>query len=156
MSAWRLVLNVGVILGFALLGAEGCGHGSPAPPFGATIQLGCVPVLPPMVTTTGPCSVCPVVLPNGMMPPGSGCAVPSHSSYIVVNASGAGRCHVELTFGNGATSYVDVDFISIGCESDPHGCGQGFLGTNADGGPSIQVSVPAPNCDAGLDAEASD
>lgn len=163
LSGWRVVLSmVGVMLGFIVFGAGGCIHGGdcscPSPPASATIQLGCVPSQPPVVTTTGPCSVCPAALPNGMIPPGSGCAVPQDASYVVVRAQGAGTCHVELTFGNGATSSVDVDFVSewIACGSDPHGCGEGFLATGADGGPDNPVSVPAPVCDAGVDAKASD
>jgi hypothetical protein len=144
MSGGRVLLNiVGVMLGFVAFGAAGC-HGDcscPASPGSAAIQLGCVPIQPPVVTTTGPCSVCPVALPNGMIPPGAGCAVPPHSSYVILNAKGAGTCHVELTFGNGATSSVDVDFISDG---------EGFLAASADGSPDIQVSVPEPICDAGL------
>jgi hypothetical protein len=56
------------------------------------------------------------------------------------------------------TSSVDVDFMSewIACGADPHGCGEGFLAASADGSPNIQVSIPEPLCNAGLDAEASD
>jgi hypothetical protein len=107
-----------------------------------------------VVKTTGPCSVCPTALASGQIPEGSGCAVPPDTNYIVLLANGAGTCHAELTFGNGATSSVDVDFMSvwIGCGSDPHGCGQGFLATNADGNPNIQVSVPGSLCNAARDA----
>jgi hypothetical protein len=142
-------------------GAGGCGHGQcscPSPPQGATINLGCVPVEPPVVKTTGPCSVCPTALANGQIPEGSGCAVPANVNYIVLLANGAGTCHVELTFASGATSSRDVDFMSEweACGSDPHGCGEGFVAVTADGSPDIQVSVPEPICvDAGTtDAQA--
>jgi hypothetical protein len=104
------------------------------------------------------CSVCPVELANGSIPDGSNCAVLAPSQNVILTASGAGTCHVELTFGNGATSSLDLDFMSqwIGCGSDPHGCGEGFIAVNADGSPNIQVSVPGATCDAGLDAEPSD
>jgi hypothetical protein len=140
-------------------GAGGCGQGKcscPSPPQGATIDLGCVPAEPPVVKTTGPCSVCPTALANGQIPEGSGCAVPPDANYIVLLANGAGTCHVQVTFGSGPTSSLDVDFASvwIGCGSDPHGCGEGFVAANANGGP-INVSVPEPICDAGLDASAA-
>ena len=107
-----------------------------------------------MVKTTGPCSVCPVALANGSIPEGAGCAVPENSPYIILIANGAGLCHVELTFASGATSSVDLDFMSV-----PQGCGnEGFLPVAADGSPCAacgQVSIPNPTCDAGLDARAS-
>jgi hypothetical protein len=115
-------------------GAGGCDHGAcncPSPATQAFIQLGCVLIEPPAVKTTGPCTASAV----------------ENSQQISLTANGAGTCHVEVTFGSGATSSVDVDFTSVWepCGSDPHGCGQGFVATN-------QVSVPEPTCDAGLDA----
>jgi hypothetical protein len=150
------------MLGLIAFGAGGCHIGGdcncPAPPRSATIQLGCAPSQPPVITTTGPCSVCPAALSNGMIPQGSNCAVPQDASYVVVEASGAGTCHVELTFQNGAMSSVDVDFVSdwIACGSDPHGCGEGLLATGADGGPDDPISLRGATCDAGTDAGASD
>ena len=161
MSGWRVVLNiVGAMLGFLVFGAGGC-QGEckcPPPPNEAVIHLGCLPVEPPVVKTTGLCSVCPVVLANGSIPEGAHCAVGHYSQDITLTANGAGTCHVELTFGSVATSSVDLDFMSVwrACGSDPHGCGEGFVAANADGTHFIQVSVPGPICDAGLDAEASD
>ena len=151
---------VGALLAF-LLGAGGydfgCVHGEcscPPPPDEAVVHLGCLPIEPPVVNATGPCSVCPVVLANGSIPEGAHCAVGQYSQDITLTANGAGACHVELAFGNGATSSVDLDFIShwIACGSDPHGCGEGFVAANVDGSPFIQVSVPEPICNAGLDA----
>jgi hypothetical protein len=108
-----------------------------------------------VVKTTGPCSVCPVVLANGSIPGGSNCAVFQNSQNITLMANGAGTCHVELTFASGATSSVEVDFMSV-----PQGCGnEAFLPVGADGGPCAtcrQVLVPDPTCDAGLEAGASD
>jgi hypothetical protein len=161
MSGWRVALHIaGAMLGFIVLTAGGC-HGEcscPPPPNSAVIQLGCLPTEPPVVKTTGPCSVCPVVGADGAIPQGAGCAVLANSQSIVVMAEGAGTCHVDLTFGNGATSSVDLDFASewAACGADPHGCGEGFLATGADGSPDIQVSVPEAVCDAGLDAGASE
>jgi hypothetical protein len=137
-------------------GAGGCGDPSCPPPLNsAVIQLGCVPSEPPVVKTTGPCSVCPVVLANGEIPDGSTCGALGPSQDIMLMANGAGTCHVELTFASGATSSVDVDFMSM-----PQGCGnEAFLPVGADGGPCAecrQVSVPDPTCDAGLEAGASD
>ena len=73
---------------------------------------------------------------------------------IYLEGNGAGTCHVELTFGNGVTSSVDLDFTShwIGCGSDPHACGEEFLAVSADGSPYMPISVADPTCDAGLDA----
>jgi hypothetical protein len=127
MSGWRIVSNVvGTVLGFIIFGAGGCHIGGdcscPGTPSGATIELGCVPTEPPVVKTTGPCSVCPRALPNGMIPEGSGCAVPDNATYIILLANGAGTCHVEVTFGSGSTSSVDVDFVS---EKGPACCGGG-------------------------------
>jgi hypothetical protein len=160
MSGWRIALTIaGAMLGFLLFWVEGCGlDPCPCPPPSSTaaIDLSCLPTEPPVVRTTGPCSVCPPVPPNT---PISGCAVPENSQYVIVDANGAGTCHVELTFGNGAVSSVDLDFTAhwSACGSDPHGCGEGFIATAADGGvPNIQLAVPEPNCGAGLDAGTSD
>jgi hypothetical protein len=62
-------------------------------------------------------------------------------------SNGAGACHVQVTFSNGATSSVDLTFKSqwMACGSDPQGCGEGFVGANADGG-SIQALAPAAIC----------
>jgi hypothetical protein len=151
MSGWRIALNiVGAMLGFLVFGAGGCDSGACS--CSGTFSEAVIAVIPsgcetPVVKTTGPCSVCPVVLANGEIPEGPHC----ESQHITLIANGTGTCHVEVTFGSGATSSVDVDFISqwLACGSDPHGCGQLFVATN-------QVSVPEPTCDAGLDGEASD
>ena len=116
----------------------------------AVIALGCVPAEPPVVKTTGPCAACPAFLANGSeasFPDGITCGA-GPSQDITLIANGAGTCHVELTFANGATSSVDVDFMSEweACGSDPHGCGQGFIAANTT------VSVPEPTCDAVADA----
>jgi hypothetical protein len=156
-SGWGIALNlVGAMLGLLVFGAGGCDSGGvcscPPPPDFAYIDLGCVPVEQPVAKTTGPCSVCPNPLANGSAPDGSHCETAGPSQRITLVANDAGTCHVELTFGGGATSSVDVDFTSVWtpCGSDPHGCGQGFVaGTNP-------VSVPDPMCDAGLDAKTSD
>jgi hypothetical protein len=93
-----------------------------------------------------------------MIPDGAGCAALGYSQDISVMATGAGTCHVEVTFENGATSSVDLDFTSrwFGCGSDPQGCGEGFVATATDGGPTFVVSVPGAVCASGLDAGAPD
>jgi hypothetical protein len=77
------------------------------------------------------------------------------SQGINVSANGAGTCHVELTFASGATSSVDVNFMSV-----PQACGSvGFVPVGADGGPCYacsQMSLAGPMCDAGREAQASD
>ena len=162
--------TVGAMLGFLVGVTGGCDSSGgsngacscPPPPNEAVIHLGCLPVEPPVVKTTGPCSVCPVVLANGAIPEGANCAVAQYSQNITLIANDAGTCHVELTFAGGATSSVDLDFSSVwrACGSDPHGCGEGFIVEDSDGstcGPDgCQASVPEPVCDAGLDAGASD
>jgi hypothetical protein len=158
MSGWRIAVTiVGAMLGFLVFGAEGCHIGDcscPPPPTSATIELGCVPTEPPVVKTTGPCSVCPVVLANGMIPDGSHCAVFAPSQNIILTASGAGTCHVEVTFGSGTTSSVDVNFVS---EQRPACCGagEGFVPVTADGS-YYNPTVRDPTCDAGQDAAPSD
>ncbi len=148
-SGWRIALNiVGAMLGLLVFGAGGCSDifagqcNCPAPVHFAVIHLGCVPMEPPVVKTTGPCSVC--------VP--SQCGPTDNSQNINLTSDSAGTCHVELIFGSGATSSVDLDFMSqwLGCGSDPHGCGQAIVAA------TTTVPVPEPTCDAGLDAEPSD
>jgi hypothetical protein len=144
--------TIGAMLGFFVFAAGGC-HGEcscPSPDNQARIHLGCIPPTPPVVMTTGPCAVCPALLENGQVPPGAPCAVPADAQDLTLAASGAGTCHVELTFGNGATSSVDLDFTSqsIACGSDPHGCGEGLE--------VADQSAPDPTCAAGPDAEPSE
>jgi len=154
MSGWRIAANiVGATLGFLLFGAGGCEIDPcpcPPPPTSATIELGCVPTEPPKVKTTGPCSVC------GMPPGGSGCAVLGNAPYIVLLASGAGTCHVEIAFGSGNTSSVDVDFVSdSGQRPACCGTGEGFVPVTADGS-YYNPTVQDPACDAGQDAAPAD
>jgi hypothetical protein len=106
-------------LGLLVFVSGGCNSSSsdaadcpPSPNF-AFIQLGCLPIEPPSVKTTGPCSVCPVALANGSIPEGSTCAASDNSQDIALQGNDAGTCRVALTFGNGATSSVDVDFMSM-------------------------------------------
>jgi len=149
-----LVVRCAAALGLlVVLGGSGCSQNGAcncAPPGNtAVIHLGCVPIEPPVVKTTGPCAVCPGVLANGSIPDGITCgAVAGPSQNITLIANGAGTCHVELTFGSGATSSVDLDFMSEWepCGSDPHGCGEGFFAA------TTTVSVPETACDAGVDA----
>jgi hypothetical protein len=85
MSGRRIAHNIiGAMLGFFVFGAGGCAPGEPSgggacscphPPNTAVIHFGCVSIEPPAVKTTGPCSVCPIVLANGSIPDGSSCAV---------------------------------------------------------------------------------
>jgi hypothetical protein len=80
--------------------------------------------------------------------------VPENSPYVIVVANGAGTCHVDLTFANGAASSVDVDFLSEPIAACCGG-GEGFLPVTADGSYD-NLTVQGPTCDAGLDAEPSD
>jgi hypothetical protein len=160
----RVVRNVfGAVLGLLALAVGACSSSAgagvcscPPPPNEAIIELGCVPVEPPVVKTMGPCSACPTVLANGSVPEGSNCAVLPNSNRILLTTNSAGICHVEVTFGNGATSSVDVDFVSEwrACGSDPKGCGQAFIPVTPDGGFDT-LSLPDPTCDAGVHAAAS-
>jgi hypothetical protein len=146
MIEWRVVLNiVGATLGFLGFGAGGCGFfggqcSCPAP--GDSVVIAVIPLAcePPVVKTTGPCFAALAGFADQN----------DNSQDLLLTANGAGTCHVEVTFGSGATSSLDVDFVSAwaACGSDPHGCGEGFGPANAAGSPSIQASVPA--CDAGL------
>src|SRR5580658_5278761 len=127
----------------------------PPPVDSATIELGCASIPPPVVKTTGPCTVCPQALPNGMIPQGSGCAVPDDAaSSITLIANGAGACHAEITFANGATSSVDVDFVSQPIAACCGG-GAAFVPLTADGS-FDNPSVQDPTCDAGQVPEPSD
>jgi hypothetical protein len=105
----------------------------------AFINLGCASSQSPVVKTTGPCSASLVGL---------------NEKGVILTSSGAGACHVEMIFGSGATSSIDLDFMSVWLPlgSDPHGCGQGFVTVTESGSPCIacQLSVPEPMCDAGL------
>jgi hypothetical protein len=104
------------------------------------IDLGCHSGEKPVVKTGGPCSVA-----SGQ----------DYSEGVYLQASGAGTCHAELTFGSGTASSVDVAIVSRweACGSDPHGCGQAFLGVTDTGDlclPSVcKISVPDLTCDAG-------
>jgi hypothetical protein len=67
----------------------------------------------------------------------------------------AGTCYVELTFGSGGTSSIDIKVISrwVAFESDPHGCGQAFIPLTESGSDCVpsacQFSLPDRTCDAG-------
>jgi hypothetical protein len=129
-------------LGLSIFADGGCASSSPAdgysscpPPYDlALVNLGCVPSVPPVVKTTGPCTVSSGV----------------NAQDVYLQGNDAGTCHVEITFGSGVTSSVDVDFMSFWrpLGSDPRGCGQEFAAVTESGSP--QVSVPEPVCDAGL------
>ena len=155
MRHWIVVCgSLGALLGLgcdSLSEARGVCRCPPARN-AAAIELGCVPLAPPVVKTTGPCEACPAALPNGMIPEGSHCAVQPNQDNIQLLSHGAGICHVEVTFGDGTTSGVDVDFVSKwqACGSDPRGCGEAFFPITPDG--SDRLSLSAPRCATGLDA----
>jgi hypothetical protein len=149
ISGWRIGPNiVGASLGFVLVGAGGCHIGGdcscPAPINSTAFDLGCVPTEPPVVKATGPCSAEVSV------------AVPENSSYVVVTANGAGTCHVELTFANGAASSVDVAFGSAQI-SECCGGGEAFppVAAVAADGSYYYPTVRDPTCHAGQDAAPS-
>jgi hypothetical protein len=116
------------------------------PPDVAAINLGCVPSEPPVVKATGPCTVT------------TGDA--ETKQYVYLQSNDAGICHVELTFGSGAKSLIDVNFMSRwrAMGSDPHGCGQEFVAVNESGSPCVPsactLSVPELMCDAGTENDA--
>ena len=154
MSGRRMALHiVAPTLGFLVFGSGGCSinDGLCPPPATSAYVIECVSAEPPTVRTTGPCEFCPV----GNIPPGGHCAAFDNSQEIAVSANGAGTCHVELTFASGATSSVDVNFMSV-----PQACGNvAFVPVGADGGPCYacsHISLAGPMCDAGLEAQASD
>jgi hypothetical protein len=83
-----------------------------------------------MVKTTGPCT-----LTSGGDP-----------ESVSLQTSDAGTCHVELTFANGATSSVDVEIVSRwrALGSDPHGCGQEFVGVDQAGSACLPSACKFP------------
>lgn len=112
------------------------GRGCFPPVLSARVRIGCVPREPPVLT--GPCIL------------GSG----ESKETVVLTATGAGTCHVEVTFGTGARSSIDVNFIAewrpFG--DDPHGCGQAFWALNDAGsvcGAYCEFALPEGVCDAG-------
>jgi hypothetical protein len=162
MSGWRVILDVvGALLGFLALAVAGCGSSPglcrcPPPPNQTVIELGCVPVAPPVVKTIGPCAVCSTLPANSSTPEGFYCEVFSNPNNVTLITTGAGTCHVEVTFGNGTTSFIDLDFESEwrACGSDPHGCGQAFIPVAPDASPG-RLSLPDPTCATGVHAAAS-
>lgn len=116
-------------------GGPSGGASCPSPDV-ALVNLGCASVNPPVAKTTGPCA-----------------AVADVSQGITLEGNGTGTCHVELTFGNGATSSVDVDFTAVAPPLP--GCDESFVAVTGDGSPLSQVSAPDPMCDAGLEADAA-
>jgi hypothetical protein len=110
----------------------------PSPDRIALVNLGCVPVEPPVVNTTGPCTS----------------SAASIAEDILLTSNDAGTCHVQITFESGATSSVDVDFVSVAPPLS--GCDQGFVAVSMDGGLCVpnacELSLPEPICDAGLDS----
>ena len=133
--------------------STGSGAGdNPCPPPSdvAFVNLGCSFGVPPVVNTTGPCTV---VMGGGSMG--------GPADALILTSEDAGTCQVELTFGTGATTAFNVDFVSVSRPfgSDPTGCGYNFIAVNDAGSlclPSAcQLSIQAP-CETGLDAEPSD
>lgn len=149
--------DIAAMLGLFACAITGCSSSDngvcscPGPPREATIDLGCVRFESTSVKTTGPCTVCPSHLDTGSLPPGNYCEVLPGRTSIVLMASGAGKCHVDVTFEGGTTSSIDIDFMSewIACGSDPHGCGEGFVPSRLDASVGL-FSLRGPSCDAGL------
>jgi len=115
--------------------------GCPAPlDDSAEITFGCVQSQPPLVKTTGPCGVT-------ISDAGTGFSVRAHDT---------GNCHLDLTFGSGATSFADVNFMARwrALGDDPRGCGQEFVPVDDAGNPCLGECgflVPAPQCKAPID-----
>jgi hypothetical protein len=74
------------------------------------IELPCAPTTLPTMNLTGVCA-------------GTGA---TQNGELVFGASTGGSCTVALTYANGTTNSVTVQFSSqwLVCGSDPHGCGQ--------------------------------
>jgi hypothetical protein len=126
-------------------GADGSYRGHCPPPSDIfAIGLGCGSSESPVVKTTGPCTV------NSVDP------MSADGQSLRLQTNGAGTCHVEMTFGSGATLSVDVNVTSrwrpVG--SDPHACGQEFIAVNDAGSDCLpsacEFSIPGRVCDAGL------
>jgi hypothetical protein len=114
-------------------------HECPAPSRAVAISLGCRSSEQPQVKTTGPCAHT-----SGTDPIGSG--------FIYLQASGAGTCHVELTFVSGATSSIDVNIVSQPNGYDPE-CGPALVGVTDTGAACVPsactFSLLDQTCDAG-------
>jgi hypothetical protein len=124
-------------------------NGSCPPPVDvAWVDPGCSFAVPPTVKTTGPCTGSVGVTGVDLSEP----------SWLVLTASAAGTCQVELTFETGTTTTFNVDFVSVPPPLD--GCNYAFIAVNDAGSQCVPsacvLSIPAPTCDAGLDAEPSD
>jgi hypothetical protein len=91
------------------------------------------------VNVTGPCTP----------------ATSSEPGTVYLKTIDAGTCHVELKFGSGATSSIDLTIVSswIPLGLDPHGCGQVFTAIKDTGDiclPSAcKFPLPDRTCDAG-------
>jgi hypothetical protein len=155
-TTWPRHLRTTVLpwLGLLVCATGGCGSSStvadsqrcPKLDF-SVLNIGCVSSQQPVVKTTGPCTAFSSDGQNANL-------------ALILTSDDAGTCHVEWTFGSGATSSVDVDFMSAqlpGGSRGGGGCGQGFVAVTKSGSPCIgcQLSVPGLMegtllCDAGL------
>ena len=143
-------------IGLLVFAAGGCSSSSSAADSGrcplpidyATLKLiGCVTSEPPAVKTTGPCTATLAGQTDAHF-------VISDPNEVAIEANGTGTCHVELTFGSGVTSAVDVHFTSISYGGPgPQGCGEGFVADCAGALNECRVPVADSLCDAGPDAE---
>ncbi len=160
IALWR-VLSASLVS--TALGTGACSSSSSpqAGPGGAcpghvsdtVISLSCVPAVPPLITTTGPC-----VASDGDggadislgLSGGGQISVPNDGQEIVVAGNGEGTCQVQLRFANGDTTSVDVNFASMWYPlgTDPQGCGEGFVAVTSDGGGCIgcQLELPQAVC----------
>jgi hypothetical protein len=112
--------------------------GCPLPLNIVAIDLGCHSNEKHTVKTTGPCTLPALARAD--------------SKDVDVQTTDAGTCHVELTFGSGAASSLDVKIVSRwrALGSDPHGCGQEFVGLTDAGDPCMsgcKFSLPERICD---------
>ena len=151
----NIVLNAVIamvgLLAFACGSSEAVGVcRCPAARRGVTIELGCVPTAQPIVRTAADCFVC---FADGSTPEGGHCAASLAPSELTLSRTDAGTCHLDVTFADGATSSLEVEFISQWrpCGSDPHGCGEALIPVTPSGS-SGKLSLPAPGCSAGVDA----
>jgi hypothetical protein len=130
-------------LGLSVFAAEGC-VSSPSAADPST-KRGCPPPNDLVAVRLGRgSSELPVVKTLGACTPTAG----GNTQSVYLQTHAAGRCHVELIFGSGATSSVDVNIMArwrpLG--PDPRGCGQEFVAFAEDGSPCLpsacQISIP--------------
>jgi hypothetical protein len=89
-------------------------------------ECGCPDIIiSPLVMILLPCGTATPVLALSGVCAGTG---GEQSGQLTFGSTGAGTCHVELTYADGTTYTTDVEFTGQwrACGSDPNGCGEQF------------------------------